>query len=79
MIIELYDTGYKLTEEKKFQAIIWSILNGWEYLKLHLTHALDIENFDDMAYHLKLEEDCLAFPSVKSKENLQAQVQIIGS
>ena len=69
MIAELSDCGHTLSEEQKIQAVIRSLLSGWEHMKLHLIHSPEIKCFDDVVRHLELEEDCLAALSVRSEVN----------
>ena len=57
MINELDEAGHKLTEEQKIQAVIRSLPTGWEQMKLHLTHAVNVKTFRDAVRHLELEED----------------------
>ena len=39
--------------------MIRSLPNAWEHLKINLTHNDNIKTFDDVARHVKLEEDRL--------------------
>ena len=38
MISELNDAGHVLTKEQKIQAVIRSLPNSWEHMRMHLTH-----------------------------------------
>ena len=67
MISELNDAGHVLTEEQKIQAVIRSLPNSWEHMRMHLTHSKNIRNFEDAARHLKLEEDRLASVKVNAQ------------
>ena len=49
MISELNDAGHVLTEEQKIQAVIRSLPNSWEHMRMHLTHSKNIRNFEDAA------------------------------
>ena len=60
MISELSNANYKLTKEKKVQVVIRSPLSSWDYMKLHLTHASNIQTFNDVVHYLELEKDCLS-------------------
>ena len=60
MITELADAGHALTDEQQVQAVIRSLPNNWEHMKMHLTHNENIKTFDDAKRHLKLESDRLA-------------------
>lgn len=57
MIAQLNDVVHKLNEQQKDQAIICSLPNSWEHIKLNLTHARDIKTFNDVVHHLEFEED----------------------
>ncbi|XP_065852337.1 uncharacterized protein [Euphorbia lathyris] len=59
MINELSDAGQKMTEEQKVQAVIRSLRNSWDHMKMHLIHNESIRTFEDAARHLELEEDRL--------------------
>ena len=59
MISELNDAGHKLTEEQKIQAVIRSLPNNWEHMRMHLTHSVNVKTFQDAVRHLELEEDRL--------------------
>ena len=59
MISELKGAGPELTNEKQVQAVIRSLPNAWEHLKINLTHNDNIKTFDDVARHVELEEDRL--------------------
>ena len=39
--------------------MIRSLPNNWEHMRVNLTHNNNIKTFDDVARHVKLEEDCL--------------------
>lgn len=70
MISELSDAGHKLTEEQKIQAVIRSLPNSWEHMRMHLTHEKSIKTFLDAARHLELEEDRLASIRVNSQVHM---------
>ena len=59
MISELRSVGHQLTDEQQVQAVICSILNAWEDLRINLTQNDNIKTFDDVAQHVELEEDSL--------------------
>ncbi|XP_065852335.1 uncharacterized protein [Euphorbia lathyris] len=59
MINELSDAGQKMTEEQKVQAVIRSLQNSWDHVRMHLIHNESIRTFEDAARHLELEEDRL--------------------
>ncbi|XP_071694123.1 uncharacterized protein [Rutidosis leptorrhynchoides] len=57
MISELRNAGHVLTDEQQVQAMIRSLPQSWEQMKMHLTHNENINTFEDCARHLELEED----------------------
>ncbi|MBW0583023.1 hypothetical protein O181_122738 [Austropuccinia psidii MF-1] len=59
MINELKDAGHVLTDEQQVQAVIRSLPQSWEHMKVHLTHNENIKTFEDAMRHLELEEDRL--------------------
>ncbi|XP_031252128.1 uncharacterized protein LOC116110025 [Pistacia vera] len=59
MISELIDAGHVLTDEQQVQAVIRSLPQNWEHMKIHLTHNEGIINLEDVICHLELEEDRL--------------------
>ncbi|XP_065852339.1 uncharacterized protein [Euphorbia lathyris] len=59
MINELSDAGQKMTEEQKVQAVIRSLQNSWDHVRMHLINNESIRTFEDAARHLELEEDRL--------------------
>ena len=59
MISEMKGVSHELTEEQQVQAVIRSLPNAWEHLRINLTHNDNIRTFDDVARHVVLEEDRL--------------------
>ena len=59
MISELKGVGHKLTDEQQVQVVIRFLPNAWEDLRINLTYNDNIKTFDDVAGHVKLEEDRL--------------------
>ena len=59
MISELRSVGHQLTNEQQVKAVIHSLPNAWEHLKINFTHNDNIKTFDDVARHVELEEDRL--------------------
>ena len=59
MISEPKGAGHELTDERQVQAVIRSLPNAWEHLRINLTHNDNIKTFDDVARHVDLEEDHL--------------------
>ena len=59
MIAQLKSVCYVLSYEKQVQALIRSLPNSWEYLKVNLTHNDSIKLFSDVAHHAELEDEIL--------------------
>ena len=59
MICELKDACHTLIDEQQVQAVICSLPNNWENMKMHLTHNESIKTLEDVMSHLELEEDRL--------------------
>ena len=57
MISELKGAFHELTNEQQVQAVIHSLLNAWEHLRINLTHNDNIKTFNNVSRHVKLEED----------------------
>ncbi|KAH0749462.1 hypothetical protein KY290_028694 [Solanum tuberosum] len=49
-----------LSDEQQVQAVIQSLPNNWEYLKVNLTHNDNINTFSDVACHVELEDERLS-------------------
>ena len=63
----LNEAGHKLTDKQKIQAVIRSLPNGQEQMKMHLTHSESIKTFQDAVRHLELEEDRIKSIDVKTE------------
>ena len=50
---------HDMTDEQQVQAMICSLPSHWEHMCVNLTHNDNIKTFDDVAHHVKLEEDRL--------------------
>lgn len=59
MIYNLKDVGHILNDKQQEQTVICSLLNTWEHTKVQMTQNEIIIAFDDISYHLELEEKCL--------------------
>ena len=59
MISELRGDSHELTDKQQVQAVIRSLPSAWEHLCINLTNNDNIKTFDDVARHVKLEEDRL--------------------
>ncbi|EPS62306.1 hypothetical protein M569_12485 [Genlisea aurea] len=70
MMSELHNAGHQLTEEQKIQAVIRSLPNSWEHMKMHLTHSENVRTFDDVSRHLELEEDRLRAIKINSEVHM---------
>ena len=79
MVRELKSAGHTLTDEQQVQAMITSLPNSWEHMKIHMTHNENINTFDDIARHLKLEEERLEATGVSSEAYTTASGYCKGS
>ncbi|TXG72586.1 hypothetical protein EZV62_001165 [Acer yangbiense] len=59
MIHELKFAGHSLTDEQQIQAMIRSLPNNWENVKINMTHNDNIKTFNDISHHVELEDDRL--------------------
>nr|CAD1817218.1 unnamed protein product [Ananas comosus var. bracteatus] len=59
MIRELKSAGHTLTDEQQVQAVIRSLPDSWERMKVNLTHNDSIKTFADVARHVELEDERL--------------------
>ena len=59
MISELRVAGYVITDEQQVQAVIFFLPSNWEYMHVNLTYDDNIKTFDDVAFHVELEENLL--------------------
>ena len=61
MVRELKAAGNNLTDEQQIQAVIRSLPDSWEQMKLNMTHNESIQTLEDLSCHLELEaERCVA-------------------
>ena len=78
MISELKGVDHELTDEQQVQAIICSLLNSWEHLRINLTHNDNIKTFVDVARHVELEEDHL-LTNKSSRQAYMSESNKVGS
>jgi hypothetical protein len=57
MISELRGVRHKIIDEQQVQVVIRYLPSNWKYMRVNLTHNDNIKTFDDVACHVKLEED----------------------
>jgi hypothetical protein len=55
MVRELKATGNNLTDGQQIQAVICSLPDSWEQMKLNMTHNESIQTLEDLSRHLELE------------------------
>nr|CAD1821586.1 unnamed protein product [Ananas comosus var. bracteatus] len=60
MIKELKSAGHILTDEQQVPAVIRSLPESWEHMKVNLTHNDSIKTFAHVARHVELEDERLA-------------------
>ena len=58
MVRELKVAGNNLTDEQQIQAVICSLPDSWEQMKLNMTHNESIQTLKDLSCHLELEAEC---------------------
>ena len=54
MISELADAGHVLKDEQQVRAVIHSLPNSWDHMKVQLNHNENIKAFDDAKRNLEL-------------------------
>ena len=59
MVRELKSAGHILTDEQHVQAVIRSLPDTWEHMKVNMIHNENIKTFKDIEHHLELEVECL--------------------
>uniref|UniRef100_A0A2N9H995 Uncharacterized protein n=1 Tax=Fagus sylvatica TaxID=28930 RepID=A0A2N9H995_FAGSY len=57
MVHELKAAGNNLTNEQQIQAMIRSLPDLWEQMKLNMTHKRAFKRFEDLSRHLELEAE----------------------
>uniref|UniRef100_A0A2N9HS45 Integrase catalytic domain-containing protein n=1 Tax=Fagus sylvatica TaxID=28930 RepID=A0A2N9HS45_FAGSY len=57
MVHELKAAGNNLTDEQQIQAVIRSLPDSWEQMKLNMTHNESIQTLEDLSRHLELEAE----------------------
>ena len=57
MVRELKAVGNNLTDEQQIQAVIRSLPNSWEQMKLNMTHNESTQMLKDLSRHLELKAD----------------------
>ncbi|KAK0583239.1 hypothetical protein LWI29_034969 [Acer saccharum] len=72
MIRELKSAGHTLTDEQQIQAVIRSLPNSWENMKINMTHNDNIKTFDDISRHVELEDERLE--AAKASDDLNGDV-----
>ena len=57
MVRELKAAGNNLTDEQQIQAVIRSLPDSWEQMKLNMTHNESIQMLKDLSRHLELKAE----------------------
>jgi hypothetical protein len=57
MVCELKASRNNLIDEQQIQAVIRSLPNSWEQMKLNMTHNEIIQMLEDLSRHLELEAE----------------------
>jgi chromosome condensin MukBEF ATPase and DNA-binding subunit MukB len=58
IVRELKAAGNNLTDEQQIQAVIRSLPDSWEQMKLNMTHNESIQTLEDLSCHLELKAEC---------------------
>uniref|UniRef100_A0A2N9ISY1 Uncharacterized protein n=1 Tax=Fagus sylvatica TaxID=28930 RepID=A0A2N9ISY1_FAGSY len=58
MVHELKAARNNLTDEQQIQAMIRSLPDSWEQIKLNMIHNESIQTLEDLSRHLELEAEC---------------------
>ena len=58
-INKLKGAEHEMTDEQQVQAVICYLSSNWEHIHVNLTHDDNIKIFNDVARHVKFEEDRL--------------------
>ena len=59
MVHEIKSVGHVLTDDQQVQAMVRSLPNTWEHMKVNMTYNENIKTFKDIEHHLELEIECL--------------------
>ena len=57
MVRKLKAAGNNLTDKQQIQAMIRSLPNSWEQMKLNMTHNESIQTLEDLSRHLEFEAE----------------------
>ena len=59
MVHELKSAGHIITDEQQVRAVIRSLSDSWEHMKVNMTHNESVKTFNDIEHHLELEAEGL--------------------
>ena len=59
MIRELKNAGQVISNEQKIQAILRSLPESWDHMKVQMTHNANVKTFEDISRHFELEDERL--------------------
>ena len=59
MIRELRTAGQIMSDEQQVQAVLRSLPESWDHMKIQMTHNDNVKTFEDISRHLELEDERL--------------------
>lgn len=59
MIRELKSAGQIISNEQQIQAVLRSLPESWDHMKVQMTHNVNVKTFEDISRHLELEDERL--------------------
>ncbi|ESQ50057.1 hypothetical protein EUTSA_v10002214mg, partial [Eutrema salsugineum] len=57
MIRELKNAGQIMSNEQQVQAVLRSLPESWDHMKIQMTHNENVKTFEDISRHLELEDE----------------------
>uniref|UniRef100_A0A1J3IMV5 Retrovirus-related Pol polyprotein from transposon TNT 1-94 n=1 Tax=Noccaea caerulescens TaxID=107243 RepID=A0A1J3IMV5_NOCCA len=59
MIRELKNAGQTMTDEQQVQAVLRSLPESWDHMRMQMMHNVNVKTFEDLSRHLELEDERL--------------------
>ncbi|CAA7035581.1 unnamed protein product [Microthlaspi erraticum] len=59
MIRELKNAGQIMSDEQQVQAVLRSLPESWDHMRMQMTHNVNVKTFEDISRHLELEDERL--------------------
>ncbi|ESQ50917.1 hypothetical protein EUTSA_v10023107mg, partial [Eutrema salsugineum] len=69
MIRELKNAGQIMSNEQQVQAVLRSLPESWDHMKVQMTHNENEKTFEDISHHLELEDERLEASKSFSEAN----------